>query len=165
MAMPFTHPARLPTVLSAQAAQAVPHTPQKTRTEGKNLVFSRDAAKHQLNPKQHKLWPWEELTYIVLHVLFRGSELLVIRAATRWVNQPSSDSPDQQGVRDAELNDGVQLFSPLLQELIQHFSLLHRAWEAVQEEAVLAGRGVKVVLNQLHHHLITHLRRGETDTW
>lgn len=110
---------------------------------------------------------------------------------------PSCDSPDKQGVRDAELNDGIQLLSPLLQELIQlqqktlssegqrhsqgtpvsregedvgavpeqelkyHFGLLHRAWEAVQEEAVFAGRGVEVVLNQLHHHLIAHLQREE----
>lgn len=59
------------------------------------MSFSRDAAKHQLNPKQRKLWPWE-LTYIVLHVLFRGSELLVIRAATRWVNQPKTESKCQQ---------------------------------------------------------------------
>lgn len=88
--------ALLPTVLSAQS---VPHAPQKAGTEGmregKKGVFSRDAAKHQLNPKQRKLWP-QELTYIVLHVLFRGSELLVIRAATRWVNQPKTESKCQQ---------------------------------------------------------------------
>lgn len=59
------------------------------------MSFSRDAAKHQLNPKQRKVWPWE-LTYIVLHVLFRGSELLVIRAAARWVNQPKTESKCQQ---------------------------------------------------------------------
>lgn len=114
---------------------------------------------------------------------------------------PSSDSPDEQGVGDAELNDGVQLLSPLLQELIQlqqktpssegqrysqgtpvsmeggdagadpkqeltyHFGLLHCAWEAIQEEAILAGRGVKVVLNQLHHHFIAHLQRREMGVW
>lgn len=88
--------ALLPTALSAQA---VPHTPQKAGTEGmregEKGVFSRDAAKHHLNPKQRKLWP-QEFTYIVLHVLFRGSELLVIRAATRWVNQPKTESNCQQ---------------------------------------------------------------------
>lgn len=102
---------------------------------------------------------------------------------------PSSDPPDEKGVRDAELDDGVQLLSPLLQEFIQlqektpssegqrrsqgegemleqpltyHFSLLHRAWEAIEEEAILAWRGVKVVLYQLHHHLVAHLQRAET---
>lgn len=110
---------------------------------------------------------------------------------------PSSDPPDQQGVGNAELNDGVELLSPFLQELIQlqqqtptseglreqgplvlreggagaapeqggttyHLRLFHRAGEAVQEEPVLAGRGVQVVLNQLHHHLIAHLQRGDT---
>lgn len=48
------------------------------------------------------------------------------------------------------------------QDLTYHFGLLHRAWEAIQEEAILTGRGVEVVLNQLHHHLIAHLQRGET---
>lgn len=32
---------------------------------------------------------------------------------------PPGDSPDQQGVRNAELDDRVQLLSPLVQELIQ----------------------------------------------
>lgn len=59
------------------------------------MSFSRNAAKHQLNPKQRKLQPWE-LTYIILHMLFWGSELLVIRAAARWVNQPKTESKCQQ---------------------------------------------------------------------
>lgn len=88
--------ASLPAVPSAQAAQAVPYTPQKARREGmKEMSFSRNAAKHQLNPKQRKLQPWE-LTYIILHMLFWGSELLVIRAAARWVNQPKTESKCQQ---------------------------------------------------------------------
>lgn len=75
-----------------------PHSPesQERRYERKKeMSFSRDAAKHQLNPKQRKLQPWE-LTYIILHVLFWGSELLVIRAAARWVNQPKTESKCQQ---------------------------------------------------------------------
>lgn len=53
----------------------------------------------------------------------------------------------------------------LEQPLLYHFSLLHCAWEAVQEEAVLAGRGVEVVLYQLHHHLVAHLQRAEMGAW
>lgn len=51
------------------------------------------------------------------------------------------------------------------QQLKYHFSLLHCAWEAIQQEAILAGRSVEVVLNQLHHHLIAHLQRGEMGAW
>lgn len=52
------------------------------------------------------------------------------------------------------------LEQPPKQGVPYHLCLFHCAWEAVQEEPVLAGRGVQVVLNQLHHHLITHLQRS-----
>lgn len=50
---------------------------RKVQEKERNEFFQGETAKHQLNPKQGKLQPWE-LTYIVLHVLFRGSEFLVI---------------------------------------------------------------------------------------
>lgn len=67
---------------------------RKVQEKERNEFFQGETAKHQLNPKQGKLQPWE-LTYIVLHVLFRGSELLVIRAAARWVNQPETEKKCQ----------------------------------------------------------------------
>ena len=96
--MPFTHPSRPRSPQCSGCPGSSPRSPesQDRRYERrKEKSFSRVAEKHQLNPKQRKLRPGE-LTYIVLHVLFRGSELLVIRAATRWVNQPKTESKCQQ---------------------------------------------------------------------
>lgn len=86
---------------SAVSSGGLSSSPRSPKSQGrrykrrKETSFSTKAAKHQLNPKQCKLRPWE-LTYIVLHVLFWGSELLVIRAATRWVNQPKTETKCQQ---------------------------------------------------------------------
>lgn len=70
-------------------------------------------------------------------------------------------TPTSEGLREKGLlvlREGVADAAPK-QELPYHLCLFHCAWEAVQEEPILAGRGVQVVLNQLYHHLITHLQR------
>lgn len=44
-------------------------------------------------------------------------------------------------------------------ESTYHLCLSHSAREPIQEEAIFAGGGLQVLLNQLHHHLITHLMK------
>lgn len=102
--MPSIHPSIPPDLAPHSAVgsgcpSSSPCSPEsqdkKVQEKERNEFFQGETAKHQLNPQQGKLWPWE-LTYIVLHVLFWGSELLVIRAATRWVNQPETEKKSQQ---------------------------------------------------------------------
>lgn len=46
-------------------------------------------------------------------------------------------------------------------ESTYHLRLSHSAREPVQEEAIFAEGGLEVLLNQLYHHLITHLIKEE----
>lgn len=84
--------------------------------------------------------------------------LLFSRSSSSYNKKHRVRGADAQGAPIPEEGDAPGQGLP---RLTHHLSLLHRAREAVQEEAVLAGRGVQVVLDQLHHHLVTHLRNGD----
>uniref|UniRef100_A0A0E9XFF1 Uncharacterized protein n=1 Tax=Anguilla anguilla TaxID=7936 RepID=A0A0E9XFF1_ANGAN len=79
----------------------------------------------------------------------------MVGAPAGLVNKPAADPAHQQGVLHAELDDRVQLLRALLQQIVQHLCLFHSTGEAVQQEAVLAGRRVQVLLNEFHDHLVT----------
>lgn len=49
-------------------------------------------------------------------------------------------------------------------ESTYHLRLSHSAREPIQEETISAEGGLQVLLNQLHHHLITHLIKEEGGT-
>lgn len=87
--------------------------------------------------------------------------LLFSRSSSSYNKKPRVRGADAQGAPIPKEGDAPGQGLP---RLTHHLSLLHRAREAVQEEAVLAGRGVQVVLDQLHHHLVTHLRNGDGHT-
>lgn len=70
-------------------------------------------------------------SHIVAHGRLGGRELLVVAAPARRVDQAPRDALDQNAVVDLEVQDGVEVFSFLLEEGVEGFRLLDRAGEAV----------------------------------
>mmetsp|Transcript_36441 Transcript_36441/g.91076 ORF Transcript_36441/g.91076 Transcript_36441/m.91076 type:complete len:234 (+) Transcript_36441:337-1038(+) len=75
-------------------------------------------------------------------------ELDVVRAARRLVDPPATDALGEHLVRHLQRDDERDAFARLGEELVEQLGLLHRAREAVQDEAV-AAVGLR---DALRHH-------------
>ena len=50
-----------------------------------------------------------------------------------------------------------------IQSKPHHLCLFDRAGETIQQEAILAGWRVQVLLDEFHHHLVTDLHKQNKD--
>ena len=77
---------------------------------------------------------------IILHIVLGRVEDLVVRPSRGWVDKTSSNSGDQEGIVDLQLNSMLELLLTSLEHVIKTLGLSNRTREAIQNETRNIGR-------------------------
>lgn len=76
---------------------------------------------------------------VVLHILLGRVENLVVRPSRGGVDQTASNSCNQKGIVNLQLNSVLELLAALVKHVIQALSLGNSTRETVQDETVCSN--------------------------